>query len=100
MCVKLQFCDKAYGCCQGPRAWIGINDLQQENHWTQVNGRPVTRFFWKWDEPNNNDDGEDCVEIWPTTGVWNDDSCTNLQPYVCSFPYVPATKTREFTERL
>ncbi len=63
--------------------WIGFNDLEVEGDWVWADGSPVTYTNWRANEPNNGGPyGEQCAEIEPA-GQWDDQSCSDLQPWVC-----------------
>ena len=64
--------------------WIGASDAVTENTFTWSNGEPFAYTSWGAGEPNNQGD-EDCVQV-GTNGLWNDNPCTSLQPYICEAP--------------
>ncbi|XP_030848434.1 low affinity immunoglobulin epsilon Fc receptor-like [Strongylocentrotus purpuratus] len=69
--------------------WIGLNDLQNENVFEWSDGTPMDYSLWHPIEPNNNNNGEDCVSP-KNLGSndfdrqkWNDSGCGNRKPYFC-----------------
>ncbi|XP_060601390.1 sushi, nidogen and EGF-like domain-containing protein 1 [Ruditapes philippinarum] len=71
------------------RAWIGLNDLTTEGVYVWVSsGNAVGYMKWEEFEPNNQNDNEDCVEMYDS-GLWNDADCTLLMAYVCERASTP-----------
>lgn len=58
--------------------YIGLNDIAVEGTFVWDNGELTGFFNWSATEPNNLGN-EDCVQIYYTTGLWNDIPCAN--PY-------------------
>ena len=60
----------------GETLWIGLNDINHENHWTWNDGAILTtsESQWKLGQPNNYKD-QDCAEI-DISGLWGDLSCS------------------------
>lgn len=67
-------------------AWIGVNDLGEEDQYHWTNGRNVLNQFWapgSWDEKGGS---QDCVAI---TGNekhpknWYDRECEDKYPFIC-----------------
>ncbi|XP_069802337.1 hepatic lectin-like isoform X2 [Dendropsophus ebraccatus] len=58
------------------RYWIGLHDMDEEGSWTWVDGTDYETSYKKWKkgEPNDHDEGEDCVHLW-SFGEWNDVHC-------------------------
>jgi hypothetical protein len=65
--------------------WIGLNDRDTEDSFEWDEGVDVVYEAWNDGEPNNYNN-EDCIEMYSSTGVWNDARCRNEQGFVCSFP--------------
>jgi cysteine-rich repeat protein len=72
---------------QGESRWLGASDIDTEGTWTWENGEP-----WEWplnvqppwaspQEPND-DNGEDCLEIYDT-GLFNDATCEAIIVPLC-----------------
>jgi hypothetical protein len=76
--------------------WLGFNDLELEGDWVWVDGTAADYTNWRTGEPNNGffqelqHDFENCAEIEPL-GTWDDQDCTDLQPYACEAPCVSVT---------
>ncbi|KAK1333661.1 hypothetical protein QTO34_006046 [Cnephaeus nilssonii] len=66
-------------------AFMGITDKENEGHFVDLTGRPVTYQNWNANEPNNANSEEHCVMILPD-GKWNDISCSASLLAVCEFP--------------
>jgi len=79
------------------RVWIGVNDITKENTWkyTGVNSYDdgdVGYTNWGKNEPNDAGGKEDCVQMRPDQGVWNDDQCSKEFRVLCEQvkdPYKP-----------
>lgn len=54
------------------RIWIGLNDLTSEGKFEWSDGTVVGFTAWNGGEPNNSGGIEDAVEMFGSTGVWND----------------------------
>ncbi|KAK7113643.1 lectin-like [Littorina saxatilis] len=69
-------------------AWIGLHDLEREGHfqWVTTN-REANYTNWdttSYQEPNNMNGNESCVEIRAFhAGRWNDLPCSTNLPFVC-----------------
>jgi len=65
-------------------AWIGLNDKRQYNQYEWSDQIPVFFTNWEPNEPNNHEGSEErCVEMYKSTGRWNDQICSDIQDYVC-----------------
>ena len=62
--------------------WIAVNDLESENDFRASEGSKQEFFDWYFGEPNDAS-GEDCVEVYTKSWKWNDQSCTDENPFVC-----------------
>ncbi|KAM6168132.1 low affinity immunoglobulin epsilon Fc receptor [Erethizon dorsatum] len=64
-------------------SWIGLRDLDIEGEFIWMDGSSVDYSNWQPGEPNNADQGEDCVMILGS-GKWNDAFCRSwLDAWVC-----------------
>uniref|UniRef100_I3MWG4 Fc epsilon receptor II n=1 Tax=Ictidomys tridecemlineatus TaxID=43179 RepID=I3MWG4_ICTTR len=64
-------------------SWIGLRDLDLEGEFIWMDGSPLDYSNWNLGEPNNGDQGEDCVMMLGS-GKWNDASCRGeLDAWVC-----------------
>ena len=81
--------------------WIGIHDARTEDSFRYFsNNKEITWINWRYDQPNNNEGGEDCVSVGVTryswsngggessiygndVGKWWDQKCTFLKAFVC-----------------
>jgi hypothetical protein len=62
--------------------WLGRNDIAAETFWKWENNEALRYDNWFPGEPNNYNN-EDCAEIDPFSGQWNDLDCNTLLPFVC-----------------
>ena len=68
------------------RIWIGLTDRKVEGKF-EWNINQFSMFInWCSHEPNNYANGEDCVELKPTIGCWNDIPCQLKAQFVCEIP--------------
>ena len=71
--------------------WIGLTDADVENEWRWCNGMKQAGYFnWATGQPNNYNNGQDCVAIRKGTyydidydGEWHDDACTDKKGFIC-----------------
>ncbi len=66
-------------------AWIGLTDRTVEDRFRWSDGTPTGFERWERGEPNDFGRGEDCAQIYPWNGRWNDASCVLRTPYVCGW---------------
>ena len=73
------------------KVWIGLNCIQENKKFVNVDGTPVDFTRWARNEPSTitfNFPGEKCVHFWnlPPRNVyfgWNDHGCMNRHHYLC-----------------
>lgn len=53
--------------------------------WKWRDDSPVDFFYWGGNEPNGLDD-EECVEMYPWNGQWNDLGCFERRGFICKKP--------------
>ncbi|CAH3127383.1 unnamed protein product [Pocillopora meandrina] len=68
------------------KIWIGLNDWSLERGFTWSDGSPVTYLNWLPGEPNDKTGMENCIEMWPPSRGWNDQSCADRRGYICKQP--------------
>ncbi|XP_067687491.1 macrophage mannose receptor 1-like [Haliotis asinina] len=62
-------------------SWIGLNNLEDNGHFTWTDKYPVQMTRWAWKEPSTGP-GEGCVlEKW--NFMWNNTNCTSSHKYIC-----------------
>ncbi|RUS82192.1 hypothetical protein EGW08_010074 [Elysia chlorotica] len=68
--------------------WIGANDALEEGTYMWLDLSPVTFFPWASGAPSDQGGDEDCVEMDPQTGDWNDVGCNREEKrfVVCKKP--------------
>ncbi|XP_039270051.2 macrophage mannose receptor 1-like [Styela clava] len=75
--------------------WIGLYSNGYDG-WVWSDSTAVEYTNWNDNEPNGQGNGEECVEMYPWSGAWNDVSCYEHRGYVCKKPagytrcYVPS----------
>jgi len=66
------------------RFWVGITDSAVENTWlTTKAGAPATFLPWVTGAPDDQNPGEDCVEVVTATSQINDERCNTQYVAVC-----------------
>ncbi|XP_016048320.2 pulmonary surfactant-associated protein D isoform X2 [Erinaceus europaeus] len=65
-------------------AFLSMTDNKMEGKFIYPTGEPLVYSNWAPGEPNNNGNGENCVEIF-TNGKWNDKSCGERRLVICQF---------------
>jgi hypothetical protein len=63
-------------------AWIGLVE-PQEGRWVWSTGAPLTVERWAPGEPNNAGGDENCGEVYPNSGLWNDLVCGAARALLC-----------------
>ena len=64
--------------------WIGLSDKEVEGTFTCADGG-ISTTYSNWNEGEPNDlESEDCVMVYEENGKWNDASCENEFPCLCS----------------
>ena len=51
--------------------------------WYWSDNKPTGFTNWAVDEPNNDNEDEECVEMIPSSGRWNDNNCEASRPFIC-----------------
>ena len=68
---------------RGEKWWIGASDRSSEGKWKwQSSGNRVTDVNWKLGEPNDADEGEDCMELFDNKYL-NDVPCDRQEYFIC-----------------
>jgi len=62
--------------------WIGLMKTQQGG-FSWMDGSSSGYFNWEVGEPNDINNGEDCVEMYVSNGKWNDKNCETRNGYIC-----------------
>ncbi|KAL8582533.1 hypothetical protein ACOMHN_066797 [Nucella lapillus] len=70
----------------GGNFWIGLTDADVKSTYVWSDGSPVDYSKWSRGEPNNAGGNEDCGEYNTYTNAWNDNSCYNVNPFICALP--------------
>ena len=66
------------------KTWIGLHrDSRNKSRWLWVDGSSADYTNWDKGEPNDAGGTENCVETFPRAGVWNDQTCSDYDYYVC-----------------
>lgn len=59
----------------GANAWIGGDDIDNEDTWMLQDGEIMTYSNWLPGEPSNGGGNENCLQIQQSSGRWNDSAC-------------------------
>ncbi|KAK6327412.1 hypothetical protein J4Q44_G00030570 [Coregonus suidteri] len=85
--AEYQFLQVVVGCKAGgfSPTWVGGYDAVQDRLWFWSDGSKFDYQNWKKGEPNNSGGREPCMVMnWGDEYRWNDISCGNSFPSVCS----------------
>lgn len=66
--------------------WLGLSDRDHEGTFVWADGEAVTFTRWGDGEPNDAGGREDCGQLVPWNGRWNDLDCARRLPFVCDEP--------------
>jgi cysteine-rich repeat protein len=67
------------------QAWLGFTDANQEGSFIWSDGSPSSFTNFAAGEPNDQNGGEDCVNM-TEAGLWNDLSCAEFHKPLCEIP--------------
>uniref|UniRef100_H3APD1 Macrophage mannose receptor 1 n=1 Tax=Latimeria chalumnae TaxID=7897 RepID=H3APD1_LATCH len=71
---------------KSPSFWIGLF-RNTDDSWIWIDRTPVDFVKWDVGEPKGQN-SEDCVEMYSTSGAWNNLYCTTYRGYVCKIPKI------------
>ncbi|XP_028934045.1 macrophage mannose receptor 1 [Ornithorhynchus anatinus] len=74
--------------------WTGLF-RNVDGIWLWSNNNPVTFVNWNSKEPSNDNNHEDCVELYSSSGFWNDLGCSSYKGYICKKPKVIEIETTQ-----
>ncbi|XP_061636776.1 galactose-specific lectin nattectin-like [Phyllopteryx taeniolatus] len=63
--------------------WIGTHDAIEEDDFVWTDGEVVNFRNFGAGQPDNAGGVEDCVEIEADDSLWDDDECTEANPFLC-----------------
>jgi len=66
-----------------PQVIIGLNDVEVEGTFVWPDGSEPSFTVWRKGEPNDANEGEDCVHMALPSGGWNDIPCATAAAFVC-----------------
>lgn len=66
--------------------WLGLSDQRVEGTFEWADGEPLVFSRWGSGEPNDSGGREDCAQLVPWNGLWNDLDCGRRLPFVCQRP--------------
>ena len=66
--------------------WLGLSDQRVEGTFEWADGEPLVFTRWSNGEPNDSGSREDCAQLVPWNGLWNDLDCGRRLPFVCQRP--------------
>ncbi|KAK7072762.1 hypothetical protein SK128_009930 [Halocaridina rubra] len=65
--------------------WLGASDLEEEGKFKWLTGRRVLSG-WRDGQPDNADDDEDCLELWPSKyPSFSDKNCDQARAFICQY---------------
>ncbi|XP_056147018.1 macrophage mannose receptor 1 [Lampris incognitus] len=68
-------------------SWVGLNDINEENHFKYTDGSNADFLLWAPNQPDNWQQNEDCVQLRGANhheaGKLNDDFCTSTKEFIC-----------------
>ncbi|XP_061682933.1 galactose-specific lectin nattectin-like [Syngnathoides biaculeatus] len=64
--------------------WIGAHDAVEEGEFFWTDGEVFKFTNFGPNQPDNNGGVEDCFEIEGDDSLWDDDECSEENPFVCS----------------
>lgn len=68
--------------------WVGARDEGHEGKFTWSDGQPADLAKWSPGEPNNCCGGQNCAVVnWKQPGIWDDQGCQLLNPFVCQIVF-------------
>ncbi|XP_033018412.1 C-type lectin lectoxin-Thr1-like [Lacerta agilis] len=75
----------------GSSVWIGMRDPLKNQQWQWTDWSSNGYKNWNAGEPNNQNNDENCVELWADSGYmkWNDEICRSTRPYLCQYRLYP-----------
>ena len=73
------------------KAWIGLNDANQEGSFVWSNNNPLTYSNWYPDQPNNKNNYQDYVAML-SNGLWNDEYNNLAMEYIMEIPCTSVTQ--------
>ncbi|XP_053537654.1 macrophage mannose receptor 1 isoform X1 [Ictalurus punctatus] len=85
---------------KGGNFWIGLKQNQTYWHiyknrsWYWSDGAPYNYTYWQNGEPNN-EEGDNCVEVYSGNNTWNDAGCHHHHSFVCYKKRTPLTVITE-----
>ncbi|XP_070547978.1 C-type mannose receptor 2-like [Ptychodera flava] len=84
----------------GSSVWLGLHDLNSEDHWQWIDGTSVTYANWHEGEPNDDAGDEECAEIMEHPNAeWNDLPCTLHRGYICEYNAGCGTGWQNFKDK-
>ena len=64
--------------------WIGLSDQVLENHFVWEDGSPLLSYSnWATGQPDDWENGEDCVQVWTSARKWIDVKCNSYRYALC-----------------
>ena len=71
----------------GSAFWVGLyrnsSGEVADQGWVWTDGTELTFKRWAWREPNNWNNSEKCGEVYASTSLWNDISCSETRSTIC-----------------
>uniref|UniRef100_A0AAY4ERX0 C-type lectin domain-containing protein n=1 Tax=Denticeps clupeoides TaxID=299321 RepID=A0AAY4ERX0_9TELE len=85
--VSIHTAEQWHSAHMSRSSWVGLNDIQNENHFVWSDGSPTDFLPWEPNQPDNWQGDEDCVHMRGVEhynpGTLNDLPCTSSFPFIC-----------------
>ena len=79
-----EIADTSFANETSKRFWVGTNNISGSG-WTNIDGFPSSYLNWAPGEPATQTGSNGCVSV-DLKGLWYNDECFNVYPYVCEIP--------------
>lgn len=79
----VDFCSEIAMKYSAGAIWLGGSDAAKEGDWRWIiDNSKIEYTKWNSGEPNNSGN-EDCLQVYPNSGLWNDLNGTQSYPFIC-----------------
>ncbi|XP_077993991.1 macrophage mannose receptor 1-like [Glandiceps talaboti] len=67
-------------------AWMGLREYMASSTYSWSDSTPFNYINWAFEEPNDSNGEEQCVEVRAYDGSWNDMNCGDKLSFICKKP--------------